>query len=217
MKPGASARPRASTSGPLASRSGPTATMRSPAIATSAPRGGAPVPSNSVAPRMTVSARDTSLLHRAVDDLHHVERLHPLLEVLRLDPVGEHRHAERARHGDDLGVGLQRLVGAQQVDPLVCRLLDPHATAAGAAAAPEVVVAVGNLLDLGAGCRQDVARLLVDVVETAVVARVVVDGALVESAVHLELAGLDQLLHQVGGMDHLVVATELGELVLDRV
>src|SRR6266581_5610108 len=58
------------------------------------------------------------LPRHAVHDLHDVERLDLVLEVLRLDAVGEHRHAERARDRDHLGVRLERLIGAQQVHAL---------------------------------------------------------------------------------------------------
>src|SRR4029453_6248935 len=147
MNPGASVSPRASTSpGSGVPGARPTSTMGSPAIVTSAARGGDPVPSNSVAlrtPRRPAFIRRAAaggrLLHGPVDDLHHVERLHALLEVLRLDAVGEHGHAERTRHGDYLGIGLQGLVGTQQVHALVGGLLDPPATAARAAAAAEAV------------------------------------------------------------------------------
>ena len=52
----------------------------------------------------------TRLRRHLVDDLHHVEGLDLLLEVLRLDAVGEHGHAERARDGDDLGIRRERLI-----------------------------------------------------------------------------------------------------------
>ncbi len=57
MKPGASARPRRSISSAPAGRRGPIAEMRSPVTAMSSSRPGAPLPSKTVAPRSTRSAR----------------------------------------------------------------------------------------------------------------------------------------------------------------
>src|SRR6185369_7249275 len=159
----------------------------------------------------------TRLGRDLVDDLDDVERLDLVLEVLRLDAVRQHGHAERARHGDHLGVRLQRLVGAQEVHALVGILLDPHATAASAAAHAEAVVLVGDLLDLRAALREYLARLVVHLVEAAVVAGVVVRGALAEPARHGEPARRDQLLQQLRRVDHLVLPAELREFVLDRV
>src|SRR5436190_6612041 len=150
------------------------------------------------------------------DDLHHVERLDLVLELLRLDPVREHGHAERAGDGDHLGVGLEGLLGAQQVDALVRVLLDPHAPAARPAAHAELLVAV-HLLHLGARPGEHRARLVVDLVEATVVAGVVVDRLLPELGRHLQAALRDQLRYQLGGVDDLVAAAELRELVLDGV
>src|SRR5689334_25144326 len=41
------------------------------------------------------TARPRQLLDDPIDDLDHVEGLHALFEVLRLDAVGQHGHAER--------------------------------------------------------------------------------------------------------------------------
>ena len=112
------------------------------------------------------------------DQLHHVEGRNLLLHALRLEAVVDHRHAERAGDGDGVGIGLQRLLDAADVDPLCRLLLHPHATAAGAAAHAEAAVAL-HLLQLHAGNHaEDVARRVEDVVVAAEVAGVVVgDGA----------------------------------------
>src|SRR5262249_1517456 len=108
------------------------------------------ITARTTAPTTTSAIISTSSLRRHLGaDLHHVERLALVLRLLRLDAVGEHGHAERAGDGDHLGIGLERLRGAQQVDALVRVLLDPHAAAAGAAAHAELLVAV-HLLHLGA-------------------------------------------------------------------
>src|SRR5213592_3974246 len=162
------------------------------------------------------AGRDGTLGRHLGDDLHHVERLDLVLELLRLDPVREHGHAERAGDGDHLGVGLEGLGGAQQVDALVRVLLDPHAPAARPAAHAELLMAA-HLLHLGARPGEHRARLVVDLVEAAVVAGVVVDGLLLELGWYLEAALRDQLRHQLGGVDDLVATAELRELVLDGV
>src|SRR5438874_8241756 len=162
------------------------------------------------------AGRDGTLGRHLGDDLHHVERLDLVLELLRLDPVREHGHAERAGDGDHLGVGLEGLLGAQQVDALVRVLLDPHAPAARPAAHAELLVAV-HLLHPGPGLGKHAAWLVVDLVEAAVVAGVVVHGPLLELGRNLQAARGDQLRHQLGGVEHLVVPPELRELVLDGV
>ena len=108
------------------------------------------------------------------------------------------------------------MIGAQQVHALVRILLDPHATAARAAAHPEVLVA-RHLDDFRAGAAENVARLVVHLVEAAVVAGVVVDGLLPELGRHLEPSLGDQAPDEIGGVDDLVAPVELRKLVLDRV
>jgi len=54
-----------------------------------------------------------------------------------------------------------------------------------------------HLDHLGTRAREHVARLVVDVVEAAVVAAVMVDGALAEGAVERELPALHELLDQL--------------------
>ena len=100
-----------------------------------------------------------------------------LLEVLRLDAVRQHRHAERTRDGDDLGV----------------RLAAPGRCAAGSRACPDPprstcarrrrrstcrsgLWRVHLARRCGAGLREHLARLVVHLVEAAVVAGVVVGG-----------------------------------------
>src|SRR5204863_9792660 len=61
------------------------------------------------------------------------------------------------------------------------------------------------------------ARLVVDLVEATVVAGVVVDRLPPELGRHLQAALRDQLRYQLGGVDDLVAAAELRELVLDGV
>src|SRR5215510_2848370 len=87
---------------------------------------------------------------------------------------------------------------------------------ASAAAHTELPVPL-HLLHLRPGPGEHVARLVVDLVETAVVTGVVVDGLLPELRRHREAALGDQPLHELRSVDDLVAAPELRKLVPDRV
>src|SRR4029079_11110561 len=82
---------------------------------------------------------------RPQQDLADVEDLDVLaglaLLLLRGQGVAQHRDAERARGGDDIGIEFERLLGALDVDPLADLLLHPHAGTAGAAAEAAVLAA----------------------------------------------------------------------------
>ena len=81
--------------------------------------------------------------------------------------------AERARRGDRLGAGLERLARSLGVDARAALLLHPHPAAAGAAA-ERLLAALLHLaqLDPGHGA-EHVARLAIDAVVARQVARVV--------------------------------------------
>src|SRR5829696_3598629 len=150
-----------------------------------------------------------------VEDLHVVLRLAVLL--LRVQRVAEHRDAERARGGDDVGIQLERLIGALGVDPLADLLLHPHARAAGAAAEAAVLAAVHLLRGQPLDGVEDLARRCVDLVVPAEEARVVVGDLAVDRRDRRQPALLDELAEQLRVVHDLVVATGLRVLAAQRV
>src|SRR5262249_1380182 len=90
------------------------------------------------------------------------------------------------------------------------------AAPARAAAHAEMLVTL-HLRHVRPGLPEDLARLVVDLVETSVVAGVVVHRALAEAGRDLETSTREELLHQLGRVHDLVASVELRELVADRV
>src|ERR1700722_4009713 len=150
-----------------------------------------------------------------VDDLEGPLRL--ARRLLGVDGVAEHDHAVRAGGGDGVGVEGEGLFDPVVVDAAAGALLEPHAGAAGAAA-ESVALAAVHFLGLGAGDGvDDLPGRRVDLVVAAEEARVVVGDLLVDRVDRGELAVLDQLGQQLGVVDDLVVAPQLGVLAADGV
>ncbi len=142
---------------------------------------------------------------------------HLFVAAVGLHGVVEHDHAEGTGRGDDVGAGVERLVGALHVHAFADGLFHPHARATGPAA--EAPLAAPSHLD-GPHARyrvEHVARFVEDPVVATQVARVVIrHGALVADAGH-EFAGGDEMAQQLRVVDHLEVAAQTGVLVLHRV
>src|SRR5688500_18438219 len=158
---------------------------------------------------------------RAQQDLADVEDLDVLaglaLLLLRRQGVAQHRDAERARGGDDVGIELERLLGALHVDPLADLLLHPHPGTAGAAAEAAVLAAVHFLRGEALAGVEDLAPGRVDLVVPAEEARVVVGDLAVDRRDRHEPALLHELAEQLRGVDDLVVPAGLRVLVAERV
>src|SRR6476661_181637 len=150
---------------------------------------------------------------RAQQDLADVEDLHVVLGLavllLLVQRVAEHRDAERAGRGDDVGVELEGLLGALDVDLLADLLFHPHARAAGAAAEAAVLAAVHLLGGEALDGVEDLARRRVDLVVPAEEARVVVGDLAVDRGDRREPALLHQGAEQLGVVDDLVLAADL--------
>ena len=103
----------------------------------------------------------------------------------RLDRVLVHGHVLRAGDGEEVDPaerdGLVDPVLARALGVFALQLLHPDAPAAGAAA-ERVVAVAGHLDELAADAPQHLARRLVDAVEAAERARVVVRDAVVRAA-----------------------------------
>src|SRR4051812_20659645 len=157
----------------------------------------------------------------AQQDLAHVQDLDVVLRLavllLGVQRVAQHRDAERAGGGDDVGVELERLLGALGVNPLADLLLHPHARAAGAAAEAAVLAAVHLLGGEALDGVQDLARRRVDLVVPPEEARVVVGDLAVDRRDRGEPALLDQLAQQLRVVDDLVLAADLRVLPAERV
>src|SRR5699024_10952472 len=103
------------------------------------------------------------------------------------------RSAERARGGDGVGVGGQRLVHPLGVDALTDPLFHPHASTTGTAAETTFLVAV-HLLGLDTGhLGHDVARRCVHLVVPAQEAGVVVGDVLLHGLHRGQLALVHEL------------------------
>ncbi len=125
-----------------------------------------------------ISGSDRGRFARAIEELDDVHLLDRVFEALALDPVGQHRHAERARARDGLGARIEELERALDVHAVGVLLLHPHLRAAGAAAEAALLGPVLGLDELHArDALQDLARRVVHAVVAAEVARVVVDDA----------------------------------------
>src|SRR5688500_13226456 len=114
--------------------------------------------------------------HRLHEQLGDVHRLDVVLALRRFDPVGDHRHAERARARERLGAGVDELERAALADALLAlALLHEELRAAGTAAETLVLVPVGNLEQAHARDRlEHLARRVVHVVVPAEVTAVVI-------------------------------------------
>src|SRR5699024_2812290 len=81
-------------------------------------------------------------------NVHDLERVRGLTGgLLLVDRITQHDLAERARGGDGVGVGGQRLVHPFGIDALTDPLFHPHASTTGTAAETTFLVAV-HLLGL---------------------------------------------------------------------
>src|SRR5215204_1716584 len=127
--------------------------------------------------------------------------------------VVEHHSAERTGHRQRLGAGLGGLAGALLVDKAAA-LLHPHVRTAGAAAEGALLAALH--LDRRSDRFDDLARVGAHVVVARQVTGVVV-GDRAGVAGGLERSVAHQVGQQLGVMDDLVVAAEVGILVAERV
>ena len=141
----------------------------------------------------------------------------------RLDRVLVHRHVLRAGDGEEVDPserdGLVDPVLARALGVFALQLLHPDAPAAGAAA-ERVVPVAGHLDELAADAPQHLARRLVDAVEAAERARVVVRDAVSEPLVRDDRARVEQLEQELGVVHDLVRrprGAELRVLVPERV
>src|SRR5690349_1231294 len=151
-------------------------------------------------------------------NLGDVVHLEVILRADALDAVFEHGDAEGAGGGQRVRAGRERLFDARVVDALADLLLHPDSAAAAATAERAVAVArhLGHAVVVDDV--EHLARGVVDAVPAANEAGVVVgELAAVEAGGQGELAGLDQAVDELGVVDNLVVAAELGVLVLDGV
>ena len=135
-----------------------------------------------------------------------------------LERVAEHRAAVRARCADGVRFGLDGHLGADFVYPLSNKLLHPHAAAARAAAEAERVVFLHLDRRAACCCVDDRARLIVDEVVAAEVARVV-DGhaAAVEFLRQFDLPLGEQFVDDLAVVEDLEIAAVLLVFVLKRV
>ena len=137
----------------------------------------------------------------------------PIL-ALGLNALGQHLQAEGTRYSNNVGAGFQKVVGADVVDAFALTIFDPHVPATGPAAEPPLA-AVG--LHLHQFQSRDgpghVARLVVDSVVAAQIARVVVSHAHVHHLYRFDAALLDQLVHKLAVVQHFVLAAKLGVLI----
>src|SRR6266508_2481087 len=147
-------------------------------------------------------------------DVLHGERLLGHLHFPTEIDHGETEGTARAHH---VHLGLEHLLDADQVHPLLRFHLHPHVTAAAAAA--ESALAAARQLhgpEPGNGLRHISGRFG-DAVVAPEVAGVVKRDRRVERLRRRDPSGGDQLLDDLRVMEHLVAPAELGELVLDRV
>ena len=133
------------------------------------------------------------------------------------DGVAQHDQAVGAAGGDGVRVGAERFVDPLGVDALADPLFHPHPGAARAAAEAAVLAPV-HLLGLHAGdLLHDFPRRGEHLVVPAQETRVVIGDLLLHLVDRGDLALRDQPGQELGVVDDLVVAAELGVLVRDRV
>ena len=124
---------------------------------------------------------------------------------------------ERAGDAHRIGRGLQELVRAQVVDAFAAALLHPHVSAPGAAAKAALPSPL-HLDQPEPGYRLgDPARGLINAVHATEIAGVVVSDGGIDCSQRPDFAAVDELGDELGGVHDLIVAAEMGVLVLDGV
>src|ERR671933_785075 len=150
-------------------------------------------------------------------DLGNIAHREALLDIQRSHTVFEHRHAERAAHGDAAGLGGNRFVEAVVADAGAALFLHERARPAGAAA--KAAIATAWQLDKATpDAVQHLARRVVHLVVAAEITRVVIRETVAQRrGRHLQPTRVDQLLDELAVVDDLVLATELRVFVAQRV